>query len=157
MKWKEGKIDGVELRSANKHADNRGWLAEIFRADEIKPDVLPVMGYISVTRAGVTRGPHEHREQTDMFGFLGPGNFRVKMWDNRKNSPTYGNIMTIEAGESNPVILTVPPGVVHGYMNISKIDGWAVNLPNRLFRGKERKKEVDEIRYEDSKNSPFLM
>ena len=157
MNWKEGKIDGVELRPANKHADDRGWLAEIFRADDIKPDVLPAMGYISVTRAGITRGPHEHQKQTDMFGFLGPGNFRVKMWDNRKNSPTYGAMMTIEAGEESPVILLVPPGVVHGYTNISKNDSWVVNLPNRLFQGKGRKEEVDEIRHENSKNSPFLM
>jgi dTDP-4-dehydrorhamnose 3,5-epimerase len=157
MIWKEGKIGGVEIRPAERHIDQRGWLVEIFRSDEISKARMPVMGYVSMTRPGVTRGPHEHREQTDVFGFVGPGSLRIKLWDNRKNSPTYGTMQTVDVGEVNPVIVTVPPGIVHCYKNISSTDAMVLNFPDRLFAGKDKKQPVDEIRYENAENTPFLM
>jgi len=157
MTWRKGIIKDVEIVQALKHKDKRGWLAEIFRSDEIARENIPAMGYVSVTRPGVSRGPHEHSKQTDVFGFIGPGDFMVSLWDNRKKSPTYGRKQVVNVGAKNPVIMTVPPGVVHGYRNISRVDAMAFNFPNRLFMGKGRKRPVDEIRYEDNKNTPFLM
>ncbi|MDD4870663.1 MAG: dTDP-4-dehydrorhamnose 3,5-epimerase family protein [Kiritimatiellae bacterium] len=157
MIWKEGKINGIKIRPAGKYVDQRGWLAEIFRSDEIPAEEMPAMGYVSMTRPGVSRGPHEHRKQTDVFGFVGPGNFLVRLWDNRKDSSTYGVIQIVEAGESNPVVLTVPPGIVHGYRNISSTDAMVFNFPDRLFAGKGKKQPVDEIRYENIENTPFVM
>jgi len=115
------------------------------------------MGYVSVTRPGVARGPHEHRTQTDLFAFLGPGTFQIIMWDHRKASPTYGRRLTFTAGEDAPTSVTVPPGVVHGYRNVSSKDGWVVNFPNQLYAGKGKKSPVDEVRYEDGSNPDFTM
>lgn len=157
MKWAEGEIDGVKFRPVVRRTDHRGWLAEIFRSDEISPGIVPMMSYVSVTHPGTIRGPHGHVHQTDLFGFVGPGNFRLKLWDNRPESPTYGNMLTAVVGEDNPVIVEVPPGVVHGYTNISKTDAWALNFPNRLFRGERRKEPIDEVRYEDAEDSEFSM
>lgn len=157
MFWKKGKIKGVAIKPIVKHADKRGWLVEIFRSDEMSKRMLPAMGYVSVTKPGVARGPHEHVKQTDIFCFVGPGNFRVMLWDNRKKSGTYGTKQVLDVGESNPVVMTVPPGIVHGYRNISRNDAMMFNIPNRLFAGKGKKQPVDEIRHENNKNSPFIM
>ena len=157
MDWKDGNIDGVVVRPAVLHADARGWLAEIFRADDLAPGDMPAMGYVSVTRPGVTRGPHEHAAQTDCFGFLGPGTFRVYLWDQRPASPTRGCRMIVVAGEQRPTVMVVPPGVVHAYRNISERDSWVMNFPNRLYAGKGKKERVDEIRYEDRASSDFPM
>src|SRR5947207_6343663 len=46
---------------------------------------------------------------------------RIELWDNRPTSPTYDNHMVILAGERTPTRLVVPPGVVHGYRNMSAI------------------------------------
>lgn len=134
--------------AAPRHADARGWLVELFRADEISRDQMPVMGYISVTRPGMVRGPHEHLQQTDRFGIVGPGVFLVKMWDRRPDSPTRGAVMSLKAGDDNPVMIVIPPRVIHGYMNISDVDGVVINMADRLYRGPGRKDPVDEIRYE---------
>ena len=48
------------------------WLAEVFRLDEIEPEFAPAMAYVSMTAPGVVRGPHQHREQADLFCFVGP-------------------------------------------------------------------------------------
>jgi len=157
MVWKEGIIKGVRITPAKQHADKRGWLAEIFRADETAQEDMPVMGYVSATKPGVARGPHEHREQTDVFGFVGPGSLRMKLWDNRRGSSTYGITQTVDVGEVNPVVVVVPPGVVHAYRNISSVDAMVLNFPNRLYAGKGKKQPVDEVRYEEEKSTPFVM
>jgi dTDP-4-dehydrorhamnose 3,5-epimerase len=47
--------------------------------------------------------------------------------------------------------------VVHAYKCISEEKGLVVNLPDKLYAGVKRKQEVDEIRYEDKADSPFLL
>lgn len=150
-------IPGVLCRPLAIHQDPRGWLAEIFRQDEIAPELLPAMAYISMTQPGGSRGPHAHRFQTDYFCFAGPGDFRVVLWDNRPDSPQYGERQEFLLGESSPAILIVPPGVVHGYTNISDRPGLVFNCANRLYRGPGRLEAVDEIRYEDDPDSPFRL
>ncbi len=157
MKWTEGEIDGVLIQSVKKNVDSRGWLAEVFRSDEVAPDRMPAMGYISVTHAGITRGPHAHRDQSDYFGFLGPGRFLLRLWDNRKESLTYGRTLNVVVGEDNPMTVSIPTGVVHGYKNVSNSDGLVFNCPNRLFAGEGRKEPIDDIRYEDDPEHLFSM
>ena len=137
------------------HSDERGWLTELFRRDETPEQHLPAMSYVSATKPGVTRGPHEHREQADFFAFVGPSTFRLYMWDNRPDSPTYRTRFKIEGGESRKLSVIVPPGVVHAYKNIGEVDGFVFNAPNRLFAGEGKKSDIDHIRHEDDPESPF--
>ena len=148
-------IDGVVVRSLQKYTDDRGWLIELFRHDELKREFHPVMSYVSMTSPGVTRGPHEHVDQADLFCFVGPSVFRLYLWDNRAKSPTHGSHERFELGEGKPAIVVVPKGVVHAYKNIGDGDGIVFNAPNRLYRGEGKKESVDEVRHEDDPNSPF--
>lgn len=155
--FKNGEIQGVVIRPLKRHSDHRGWLMELYRVDELELEFLPVMSYISMTNPDVARGPHEHAEQTDLFGFLGPSDFKVYLWDNRKNSPTYMNKKIITVGESEPASVLVPPGVVHAYKNIGDKDGMVTNYPNRLFMGRSRRENVDEIRHENDPNTIYKL
>ncbi len=149
------RIAGVEIRSLERYCDERGWLCELFRRDELPEELLPAMAYVSMTLPQVVRGPHEHRGQTDYFGFVGPGTFEVYLWDNRPDSPTYGVHVKFSAGQENPCVVVIPPGVVHAYKNVSSAPGLVFNAPNRLYRGEGKKEQVDEIRWEDDPDSPF--
>ncbi|MDW7995994.1 MAG: dTDP-4-dehydrorhamnose 3,5-epimerase family protein [Gemmatales bacterium] len=155
LTFRDGAIEGVVWYSLMRHEDMRGWLCELFRHDEIPPVCYPQMAYVSMTRPGVIRGPHEHRFQYDLFCFVGPSDFRVYLWDNRPSSPTYGVRQIVEAGESQPRAVIVPPGVVHAYRNIGSVPGWVFNAPNQLYAGWKRSRAVDEIRYENDPQSPF--
>lgn len=150
-------IDNVVVRKLGKFNDRRGWLAELFRHDELTPEFFPVMAYISSTHPGVTRGPHEHADQADFFFFLGPSNFKLQMWDNRPESPTYRNVMTLLAGEENPQAVLIPKGVVHAYQNVGAKDGIVINCPNRLYMGQQRAEKIDEVRHEDDPHTIFRM
>ena len=146
-------IDGVVVKRLNKYKDARGWLAEIYRDDEA--NFKPAMAYISVTKPGVVRGPHEHKYQSDCFVFVGPGTFELYLWDRQKDSATKDEHAKIKVGENEPTMIIVPPGVVHGYKCVSDIDAYCVNLPDKLYKGKNKQEEIDEIRWEDDENSPY--
>ena len=145
-------MEGVELRELDVHEDERGWLSEVIRSDETS--FRPEMVYISMTRPGQARGPHEHRHQTDYFCFI--GRFRLYLWDNRKGSETFGTHQVIDSNE-RPVTVIVPPGVVHAYRNLGTSPGTVINFPDKLYKGEGRAEDVDEIRYEDSADSPFRL
>ncbi len=150
-------IENVKVESLKKYTDNRGWLTECFRQDELEAGLFPAMLYVSQTQPGIARGPHEHVEQTDIFVFLGPGAFRVYLWDARKDSSTYGEKMSFEAGADNPTRVIVPPGVVHAYKCVSETPGLVLNAPDKLYAGRGKKEKVDEIRHENEPNSPYQM
>lgn len=155
--FKNGKIHDVVVRNLGKYIDERGWLAELFREDELPPEHMPVMSYISITLPGIARGPHEHVDQTDCFAFIGPSNFKVYLWDNRAGSPTQGIRQIVYAGEDSPRSVIIPPGVVHAYRNVGIKEGMVVNLPNRLYAGRGKQEPVDEIRHEEKADSPFRL
>jgi len=156
-KFNAGHIHGVIVRDLRKFVDERGWLAELFRHDDLEAEFYPAMSYISSTQAGVTRGPHEHVDQADLFCFIGPSNFKLRMWDNRVESATYNNEMTVYVGEDNPRSVLVPKGVVHAYRNIGQTAGIVINCPNQLFMGNAKKGPIDEIRHEDDPDTIFRM
>jgi len=146
-------IHGVIIKQLAKNQDERGWLAEIFRRDEL--DFDPVMAYLSWTNPGIIRGPHEHALQADCFVFCGPGNFRLYLWDRREKSTTNGESFELEVGEDNPTLVVVPPGVVHGYKCISSVPALSLNFPDKLHKGVNKAQTVDEIRWESQSDSPY--
>lgn len=145
-------MDGVVIKELERFSDERGWLVEIFRNDETA--YRPAMSYMSMTRPGIARGPHEHREQTDLFCFF--GSFRLFLWDNRKTSETYGSKLVFDCGEK-PHMAIVPPGVVHAYKNVGQTEALVINLPDQLFRGEGKQQPVDEVRYEQDPDSPYTV
>lgn len=155
--FQPGEIKDVVVRDLRRFNDSRGWLTELFRQDELAAKFFPAMAYISSTLPGITRGPHEHVDQADLFCFIGPSNFKLRMWDNRPESETYGNVLTVVAGTDEPKAVIVPRGVVHAYQNIGLVDGIVINCPNRLYMGEGRREPVDEIRHEDDPETIFRM
>ena len=153
--FREGEINDVVVRDLRKFNDDRGWLSELFRSDESDPEFFPTMAYTSSTKPAVTRGPHEHVDQADIFCFIGPSNFKLRLWDNRQDSSTYRNVMTMIVGADNSKSVVIPKGVVHAYQNIGDVDGIVINCPNRLYMGEGRREPIDEIRHEDDPDTIF--
>jgi dTDP-4-dehydrorhamnose 3,5-epimerase len=150
-------IAGVKWVPLKVFEDARGWLTELYRNDLIDPTYHPVMAYISMTKPGVARGPHEHAEQADYFCFLGPSTFRVYLWDARPDSPTKGAKEVRDVGEDDRYALIVPAGVVHAYKNVGAVDGWVFNGANRLYGGWLKQDSVDEIRHEKNPDTPYRL
>jgi len=137
-----GQIDGVVLRDLIVNRDPRGTLTELLRRDwpTVYGDEMPfAQVYTSTTAPGVARDEdrwHVHQHQTDRFYCLA-GRIVVVIADNRPGSPTSGQIMLVElaAGEDAPAALmvTIPPGTLHGFVVTSQTPAMLANFPNRLY------------------------
>ena len=153
-------IRGIRIEALELHADDRGHLVELFRKDDIQAMGrkgglrvdYPPMSYLSWTRAGQMRRPHEHASQTDIMVFC-RSVCEVFLWDVRENSVTYRCRQKLRTVKDEYIRLVIPPGVVHAYQAIE--DGLVVNCPDKLYRGWDKKQPVDKIWHEDDPNAPF--
>ena len=157
MNFTDGSIEGIIWKKLAHYRDQRGWLCELFRHDDVPIEYHPVMAYISMTEPGIGRGPHEHVDQADYFCFYGPSHFKVYLWDARRESPTFGHRDVKVVGEDDPYALIVPKGVVHAYKNVGGKQGIVFNGANRLYKGLGRREPVDEIRHEEHAGSLYKM
>lgn len=156
MEFKKGPFEGVVITRFFKHADERGWLAELFRHGKLPTWFRPEMSYASVTDPSMLRGPRERVEQADLFSWVGPSDFKLSLWDNRPDSPTHLNPMEVTMGRNDPGSALIPKGVVHCYRGISAGSGLVINCSDRLFMGQGKADSIDEIRHEDDPRNPFV-
>ena len=123
----ETTIDGVIITPLRLIPDERGWLMEILRNDD---PIFTQFGQVYMTTAypGVVKGWHYHKKQTDNFTCV-HGMMKVALYDKREGSSTYGALMEIFVGEKNPVLISVPPGVYHGFKGIGTETAFFVSVP----------------------------
>jgi dTDP-4-dehydrorhamnose 3,5-epimerase len=137
-----GRIAGVTIRELRVNRDPRGTLTELLRADW--PDVFGAampfaQVYASTTEPGVARDEdrwHVHEHQTDRFYCLA-GRIVVAIADPRPDSPTRGQLILVElaaaADAPAPLLVTIPPGTLHGFVVTSEMPATLLNFPNRLY------------------------
>ncbi|MBI2194341.1 MAG: dTDP-4-dehydrorhamnose 3,5-epimerase family protein [Planctomycetes bacterium] len=125
-------IEGVTSRRLKVFADERGRLMEILRADD--PDFVR-FGQVYMTTAypGVVKAWHYHKLQYDYFAVV-RGMMKIVLYDPRQDSPTRGLINEFFAGEHNPILVRIPPGVYHGFKCISEHEAIVVNTPSEVYR-----------------------
>src|SRR5262249_32904709 len=123
----EGMIEGVKIKRLKVIPDERGFLMEMMRDDD---DFFRKFGqvYLSVVYPGVVKGWHYHKKQTDHFVFV-KGMAKVVLYDNREGSKTRGEINEFFMGEQNPILLVIPPFVLHGMKGIGTEPAYLVNTP----------------------------
>ena len=80
----------------------------------VKPEHI----YQSATDYGVVKAWHLHRRHTDQFAVT-RGKLQVVCADARRNSPTFARYFSILAGTHQPVLIKIPPGIVHGWKALS--------------------------------------
>ena len=114
-------IEGVQLLPLDRHHDERGWFSEIRRESWFRAAGLAASVQTNVvwSRSGVVRGLHYHLAgQDDVFSCL-TGTARVVLFDRRSGSATEGVAWSCDIGEDNPVAISIPGEVAHGYEAIT--------------------------------------
>ena len=106
-------IDGVKIKEIDYKSDDRGFFAEILKEGEDSYSEIKQTSYTE-TYPGVIKAFHWHKKQTDIW-FVVSGSAQVVLYDLREDSETKGETQVIYAGDSNRVLISIPPGVAHGY------------------------------------------
>ena len=119
-----GKIHEVVVKKLVTHCDDRGYFREVLRDDD---HLLRHFGQTAVTKTypGVIKAFHWHKRQDDLW-YVGGGMAKVVLYDLREGSSTRGVTQVLYAGELNPVLITIPAGVAHGFQVLG-------NRPVQLF------------------------
>ena len=108
-------IEGVTVTDLVTHMDDRGYLIEILRSTDPHFTQFGQVYMVGDLTRGTIRAFHKHEELWDWF-FISHGSAKFVLKDDRPDSPTHGEMMTLVTGSRKPVLLTVPPGVYHGWM-----------------------------------------
>ena len=124
-------IEGVKIKKLRVIPDERGWLMEILRRDD---EIFKQFGQVYLTTAypGVVKGWHYHRKQTDNFTCI-KGMMKVALYDAREDSPTYRMVNEFFIGEKNPLLISVPPFVYHGFKAIGTETAYFLSVPTEPY------------------------
>lgn len=157
-----GKVQIDELKS---FSDSRGFVCELWRADDSNMnsdyiednsdniienqkvnsnnDNSPQMCYYSHTEPLIMRGPHQHTDQTDWFITIKSRMMYQFYDDNSKNCEYF------ITDPQKMYRVKVEPGIIHAYRNLSYNNvAMTANFPSSLFKGINKKEDIDEIRHE---------
>ncbi len=111
--------------------DERGRLMEILRSDD---EFFTKFGQVYMTTAypGVVKGWHYHKRQTDHFSVV-KGMIKLVLYDSRDGSPTKGEVNEFFLGEHHPLLVKIPPLVLHGFKCVSQEEAICINVPTELY------------------------
>lgn len=113
-------IKGVEIKKLVVHQDKRGFFCELIRKSDkfFKNCQFAQLSHSKVNK-GVFKAWHLHKKQTDWM-YCAVGDVKLILYDRRKDSKSYGQLMKVEMGEKfGRQVVKIPPGVAHGYKVIN--------------------------------------
>ena len=114
-------LPGVVLVDLTLREDGRGAFVETFRRSWVPSDPAIVQANLSRSHAGVIRGLHFHRRQSDYWCLI-EGQAFVALADLRAGSPTFKEVRTCPFdAKASPRGLYVPSGVAHGICAVTAI------------------------------------
>ena len=125
MEFIETKLNGAFVIEAEKHADQRGFYAEIWSRRELEARGLETqLSQSSASyniKSGTVRGMHYQRDphaQTKLVRCVRGAIYDV-MIDLRSDSPTFGQWVGAELTADNYRMLYIPIGFAHGFQTLT--------------------------------------
>ena len=126
IKATETKLKGCFVLEPTVHEDDRGYFYENYNhrdfCDAIGQEITFVQDNISYSKKGVLRGLHyqkgEHA-QAKLVSVL-QGKIQDVVVDLCKDSPTFGQHVSMELSDENKKQLFIPRGFAHGFLTLSE-------------------------------------
>ncbi len=129
MNFTPTKLSGVFLIENIIRGDERGDFIKVFNHDTFLKagfDLKLQESYYSTSKKDVIRGMHFQlppMEHTKLV-YVTQGSMTDVIVDIRKDSPTFGQYITLELNDQNRHAVIIPPGFAHGFH--SHVDGTSV-------------------------------
>lgn len=109
-------IDGVEINQLDIIPDERGMILKMLRNDDPGFQEFGEI-YFSTIYPGVVKGWHIHKKMTLNYAVIS-GSIKLVLYDDRKESPTKGEVQEIFLGRENYKLIIIPPMVWNGFKGI---------------------------------------
>lgn len=106
-------IGGVIIKKLTKIPDERGCIYHMLRRDD---EIFEEFGeiYFSSVYPGMVKGWHLHKNIVLNYAVI-VGKIKLVLYDHRKDSRTKGNLMEINTGEENYLLIKIPPGIWNAF------------------------------------------
>lgn len=143
-------IEGVKVTKLRVIPDERGRLMEILRSDD---EIFERFGqvYMTTNYPDVVKAWHCHRIQTDNVACI-KGMIKIALYDAREGSASHKEINEFFIGEHNPVLISIPPGIYHGWKCVSETESIVINIATEPYN----REQPDEYRLPpDTKEIPY--
>jgi dTDP-4-dehydrorhamnose 3,5-epimerase len=111
-------IDGVKVIPLKQVPDERGKIMHMLRCDDKYFEKFGEI-YFSMVYPGVVKGWHLHKKMTLNYA-VPVGMIKLVLFDNRKNSPTQGEITELFIGEDDYCLVKIPQGIWNGFKGIGQ-------------------------------------
>lgn len=131
-------IHGVDVFPLKQLPDERGKVMHMLRRDDAHFEAFGEI-YFSVVYAGVVKAWHLHHQMTLNYAVVS-GTIKLVLYDDRKTSPTLGTVQELFIGESNYVLVQIPPGIWNGFKGVGLAPAIVANCatiphdPNEIVR-----------------------
>jgi dTDP-4-dehydrorhamnose 3,5-epimerase len=131
-------IEGVLVHPLRQIPDERGKIMHMLRCDDPHFERFGEI-YFSVVYPGVIKGWHLHKEMILNYAVVS-GMIKLVLYDDRPDSSTRGELQEIFIGDSNYVLVRIPPGVWNGFKGIGVTPAIVANCatlphdPNEIVR-----------------------
>jgi UDP-2-acetamido-2,6-beta-L-arabino-hexul-4-ose reductase len=116
----------IDTKKLNKRQDERGWLAEILRGEDVEPKAF---GQLIVTTAlpGKSKGNHYHLRKREWYCVVrGKALLLISSLDMKERQ-------TLEMSAENPLLVEVPRGYLHTISNIGDEEMILIAYTNEPF------------------------
>lgn len=140
INFNKATIKDAQLVPLVVNTDDRGYLIELVHVTD---SFLPKFGQVYLVgnfATNIIRAFHKHAVLWDYF-FISHGSAKFVLVDDRKDSPTYGEMNVFVLSSKNSCLLVVPPGVYHGWMSL-EADTQMVSIASEVYN----KNNPDEVR-----------
>lgn len=106
-------IDGVVVVPLARIPDERGTVMHMLKRTDAHFLEFGEI-YFSTVYPGVVKGWHRHREMTLNYACI-HGRIKLVLYDERVDSPTWGEVMELFLGPDDYSLVQIPPGVWNGF------------------------------------------
>ena len=125
-------VEGVIVHEVRHVLRDHGVITEIFRP-QWDPTGLPIVHIYQSRLFPAAIGAWSCHAKTIDRLFVNQGHLKIVLYDGREESPTFGRVMELHAGDARPAFVIIPIGVWHGLQNLGSHDALVLNCPSRPY------------------------
>jgi dTDP-4-dehydrorhamnose 3,5-epimerase len=146
-------IEGIKITPLKQIKDERGKVMHMLRNDSENFTKFGEI-YFSTAHPNKVKGWHLHSKMTLNYAVV-LGEIKLVLYDSRTNSKTKGQVQEFFLSQENYKLISVPPLIWNGFMNIGNTTAIVANCADLPYDDTEikRKSAYDEdIPYDWKKN-----
>jgi len=125
-------IEGVSLRDAPTHVDERGSVVELYDPRWAWHPAPMVFAHCFTIRPGFVKGWGLHKTHEDRY-FILQGEMALVLFDPRPDSSTCGQVCKIVMSELNRQLVNIPKFVWHAEENVGARDVLVIDFPTEPY------------------------